>query len=102
MPSCIYSPILSMVATLMLAARAVNLDEVPGFDRLWGLMVLLGVSFGIALAITKTRLWILFGGSILTLFLIAAFAFALLKWGAHLLFRRGDEPKKRVPSLFDE
>ena len=57
-------PAASMVVTLILLGKNVDFDAVPGFHRLSGLMTLIGVSFAIALAISKTRLWIFFGGSI--------------------------------------
>ena len=94
-----FLPIVSMVATLVLIRKNVSFDDVPGFDRLSGLMVMVGCSFGIALAIQKTRIFVFFGGSIEKLFLLAGGVFALLKWGAYTLFRRRDEPKQDRPPL---
>ena len=71
----------------------------PGFDRLSGLMVMMGCSFAIALAIQKTSIWLFFGGPIAQLFVLAAGAFGLLKWGAYMLFRRRDEPKQERPKF---
>lgn len=92
-----FLPIISMVATLILIRKNVSFDQVPGFDRLSGLMAMVGCSFAIALAIQKTNIWIVFGGSIEKLFILAAAVFALLKWGAYMLFRRADEPKQAPP-----
>jgi hypothetical protein len=92
-------PILSMVVTLIFIRKNVSFDEVPGFDRLSGLMVMVGCSFAVALAIQKTNIWLFFGGSIELLFMLALGVFALLKWGAYMLFRRRDEPKKERPPL---
>ena len=92
-----FLPIVSMIVTLVLIRKSVSFDEVPGFDRLSGLMVMVGCSFAIALAIQTTNIWIFFGGSIERLFLLAAGIFALLKWGAYMLFRRRDEPKTERP-----
>jgi len=92
-------PILSMVATLIFIGRDVPFAEVPGFDRLSGLMTMVGCSFAIALTIQKTNIFLLFGGSIGTLFILAAGVFALLKWGTFMLFRRGDEPKREPPPI---
>ena len=63
-PLVYFLPIVSMIATLVLIRNAVAFDEVPGFDRLSGLMVMVGCSFAVALAIQKTNIWIVFGGSI--------------------------------------
>jgi hypothetical protein len=92
-------PILSMLATLIFIRKNVSFDDVPGFDRLSGLMVMVGCSFALALAIQKTNIWVFFGGSLEKLFLLAGGIFALLKWGAQALFRRRDEPKQARPKL---
>jgi hypothetical protein len=94
-----FLPIVSMIVTLVLIRKNVAFDEVPGFDRLSGLMVMVACSFAIALAIQKTRIWIVFGGSIERLFILAAGIFGLLKWGASMLFRRRDEPKIERPKF---
>lgn len=94
-----FLPILSMVATLVFIRRNVPFDQVPGFDRLSGLMAMVGCSFAIALVIQKTNIWVFFGGSIEKLFILAAGVFALLKWGTSMLFRRGDEPKREPPAI---
>jgi hypothetical protein len=94
-----FLPIVSMIVTLVFIRKKVAFDEVPGFDRLSGLMVMVGCSFAIALAIQKTRIWVVFGGSIERLFILAAGIFALLKWGAYMLFRRRDEPKTERPEF---
>ena len=92
-------PIISMVATLVLIRKSVSFEAIPGFERLSGLMVMIGCSFAIALAIQKTRLWIVFGGSIDRLILLAVGVFALLKWGTYMLFRRSDEPRRERPNV---
>jgi hypothetical protein len=98
-PLVYFLPIVSMIVTLVFIRKTVSFDEVPGFDRLSGLMVMVGCSFGIALAIQKTNIWIFFGGSIERLFILAAGVFAFLKWGTHMLFRRRDEPKTERPKF---
>jgi hypothetical protein len=94
-----FLPIASMVVTLVFISKKVGFDEVPGFDRLSGLMAMVACSFAIALAIQKTRLWVFFGGSIEWLFILAAGVFALLKWGTYALFCRRDEPKRAPPKF---
>lgn len=92
-------PIVSMALTLLCIQRNVNFDNVPGFDRLAGLMVLIGVSFASVLAIDRTHIFIGFFASIYHLFILAAFIFALLKWGAYTLFRRREDPARELPRL---
>ena len=94
-----FLPIAAMVVTLVFIRKSVSFDEVPGFDRLSGLMVMVACSFAVALVIQKTRIFVFFGGSIEWLFLLAAGVFALLKWGTYTLFRRRDEPKQDRPPL---
>jgi len=92
-------PLVSMIATLVFIRKNVSFDLIPGFDRLSGLMMMIGCSFAIALAIQKTNIWVVFGGTIEKLFLLAAGVFALLKWGTYMLFRGRDEPKTERPKV---
>lgn len=92
-------PVVCMAVALILIGRNVEFDRVPGFDRLSGLMVMIALAFAIVLAISRTRIWLFFGGSIFMLFAIAGFAFAIMKWGTYMAFRRRDEPDKPPPSF---
>ena len=83
-----FLPPASMVATLALIGRNVDFDDVPGFDRLYGLMVMIGVSFTVALVVQKTRIWVFIGASFVHLFVFAAVAFLLLKWASHRVLGR--------------
>ncbi len=96
---CYILPVISMIVTLIFIRKNVPFDEVPGFDRLSGLMVMIACSFVLALALQKTRIWIFAGVSFEHLLLLAVGVFALLKWGAYMLFRRRDEPKEPPPEL---
>ena len=96
---CYILPVVAMAVTLLLIRRNVSFDEVPGFDRLSGLMVMIGCSFALALALQKTRIWILAGVSFQHLLLVALGVFALLKWGTFMLFRRRDEPREAPPEF---
>jgi hypothetical protein len=92
-------PIASMAATLPLIRRNVSFQEIPGFGRLSGLMTLIGVTFALLLAIRKTWIGLVFGGSLLTLAVLGAFVFGVLRWGAQALFRSAGEPPPRPPSF---
>ncbi|MCZ7647156.1 MAG: hypothetical protein M5U26_18195 [Planctomycetota bacterium] len=89
-----FLPIASMVATIFLVNKAVPLQRVPGFDRLSGLMLMLGISFALALMIQRTHIFAFFGAGIETLFTIALVLFGLLKLGGRKLF---GEPKEEKP-----
>jgi hypothetical protein len=92
-----FAPIVSMIVTLVIISKRVSFDEIPGFDRLSGLITALAVTFVFALALRKTRIWLVFGDSVLTLAVIVVVLFGLLRWGARTLFRSGDEPQRRPP-----
>ena len=92
-------PIVSMTVTLILIRKNVRFDEVPGFDRLSGLIVMIAVSFGIVLAIHKTRIVFAFFGSIQWVITFGVFVFLLLKWATHRAFRDRDDPKLDPPSF---
>ncbi len=90
-----FLPIISMLTTIIFIRREVNLDNIPGFEKLSGLFTTLGVTFVLTLILLKTRIFLFFGGSIGTFFLLLIFLFALLKWGTYLLFKRKkDQPRK--------
>jgi hypothetical protein len=91
-----FLPIVTMAATLLLTRRAVHtFDEVPGFGRLWGLMLMLGVSLGVAFALHRMHFGIFFLGPLAQLAVIAAAVFALLQYAAG---RMQGKPDDRSPA----
>lgn len=92
-------PIVAMGLTLWLISRQASFDELPGFDRLSGLMVAIGVTFVLLLAVSRTRIWLFFGGSMTWLVAVAVGLFALLKWGLESAFRGRGEPRRSRPKL---
>jgi hypothetical protein len=98
-------PIVSMIATLILVGIRADFEALPGFGRLSGLMTMLGLTFVIVLFVSKTRVFLFFGGSIWILVGFASFIYALLKWGTYMAFRpRGapERPRPRLPDLANE
>ena len=94
-------PIVSMAIALAIAGRNVEFGPLPGFGRLSGLMVVLALTFGILFALSRTRIFLAFGGSMALLGVVGVFVFGLLKWGGYMAFRRNDEPE-RAPPKFGE
>ena len=82
-----FLPIVSMVITLAVIGRQADVDDLPGFGRITGLFVLLIVTFILALLIQRTRIWVLFRGSIVTFILVVIVLFLALRWAAGRLFR---------------
>ncbi len=50
-------PILSMILTLLLIRNNVDLDYIPGFDKLSGLLIIITVVLAIMWFIDRTRIW---------------------------------------------
>lgn len=77
-------PILSMVVTLVLVKRGVaEFSKVPGFGRLAGLMLMLGLSFAFAFVLHRLHFGIFFLGDLGSLLTIAVAVFALMKWAGN-------------------
>lgn len=83
-----FLPIVSMIATLIVIARRIDLDRLPGFDKLWGLITLLAISFVIALILDRLRIWVVFGGGMISLLVVAAVLYLALRASARALIGR--------------
>lgn len=55
-----FGPLVSGIATLFVVPRIRSFDDIPGFDRLQGLMLLVGMSSVLAFLIMKTRIFVSF------------------------------------------
>ena len=73
--------ILCMIATLYAISRVSRFDDIPGFDRLSGLMVLAGLSFALTLFVAKLRFLVGFFASLTTLFFLFIIIFAFFMFG---------------------
>ena len=51
-------PIISMVATLFLIRKNVDLKHVPGFDKITGLIMMIFALFAIFWVLDRTRIWV--------------------------------------------
>ena len=80
-----FVPIVAMVVTLALVRRQVVWDDLPGVDRLFAFITLVTMAFLIILALVKLRIWVIFGGSIFTLFIMAILCYAVLKFCLNVL-----------------
>ena len=75
-------PIISMIATLKIIKRKNSFDDIPGFERIMGLMLMIGVSFVIAFLLHRTVVFIGFIGGLTGLLAVALVVFILLKIAA--------------------
>ena len=74
-------PIISMVATLFLIRRNVNLDLVPGFDKITGLIMMIASVFAFMWVLDKTRIWVVSYLPFWQGLLIFAGLLLVLRWG---------------------
>ncbi|MBF2053196.1 MAG: hypothetical protein IGS03_06985 [Candidatus Sericytochromatia bacterium] len=72
-----------LTLTLALLSKQVRFKDLPGFDRLSGLMMLIAVSFSVSLLISKLFVGVFLGGSLASLLLMGAVLLVLLQsaWG---------------------
>ncbi len=78
-------PILSMGLTLSLMARKISFDDIPGFERISGLMIILTATFAVLFFLSRTRIWLLFSGSFLWLLAIGIIIFIILQLSVKLV-----------------
>ena len=81
-------PIISMIATLKIIKRKNSFDDIPGFDRILGLMLMMGVSFVVAFIVYRTVVFIGFIGGLGGLLVVALVVFILLKIAAAKIAKR--------------
>lgn len=51
-------PIISMLLTIFIVKKNVPLDEVPGFDKLSGLIIIIAAALCIMWFVDRTRIWV--------------------------------------------
>jgi len=86
-----FGPIACMGLTLLAAWKVMPFDEIPGFDRLSGLMLISAVSFGLTYFVYRMAFRIWFFSSFETLVGLFLASFVLLKLGTSKMF---GEPKR--------
>lgn len=74
-----FVPIIAMVITLIIINKKVSMNTIPGFGRLSGLMVMIGISFFIAFVLQKTHFGVLFIGGFTQLLIVFVVLLVTLK-----------------------
>lgn len=85
-------PIVNMAASYFVLSRKLDLHEVPGFDRLEGLAIVLVLGFFGALVLHNTRFFFWFHGTLWDFLIVAAVLIAALHWATRRMF---GEPRRR-------
>lgn len=88
-----FLPIVLMALTLVIMSRNVDFEEVPGFDKIWGLLGLLAVTFTGVLFVQQTRVVLLFHGSFAALGLFGLALFLTLRASARALLGPGSRAR---------
>lgn len=96
-----FGPLASMLLTLAILGRQVRFQDLPGFDRLAGLITLIAISFGLVLMIRKLFIGIFFVGSFVHLLLLGVVIYALLQWAWFSLTRRRHESRRKFSSYLN-
>ena len=81
-------PIISMIATLWIINRKNSFDDIPGFERIAGLMLMIGISFVVSFFVYRTFIFIGFIGKLTSLIVVALIVFILLKIAAAKLLKK--------------
>jgi len=82
-----FLPIVTMFASIFIISKEVEIDNLPGFKKLTALMLLLAVTFIAILIIEKTRIFVLFFGSMSSLFILFGILFLLFYFAWHRLVK---------------
>jgi len=85
-------PIFSMILTLWLIRRNVNLDYIPGFDKLGGLVMIIGGALAIMWILDKTRIWLVSFMRFEIAVLIFIGLIVAIKIGWSRIFGKGAQP----------
>ena len=94
-----FAPIVAMFVTLTLISKFVSLKQVPGFDRITGLIALLGITGIVILLLSRLNFFVGFFGNFTMMIAVGAFLFLLIKWGAGRVFRGPGEEKEEPPTF---
>ena len=81
-----FLPVISMIATFAIIGRAVSFDRLPGFGRLWGLMLLIGLTFVVLLLLYRTRILVGFFSSFEALLVLGIALFLLFDYARRKAF----------------
>ncbi len=81
-------PVLSMVITLMVIRKNVNLDLIPGFDKISGLITIITATLVLMWLVDRTRVWVISFLPFWQAILIFAALLLVVKWGWGKLFSK--------------
>lgn len=74
-----FAPVVAMILSLAIMSHNVDFDRVPGFDKIWGLLGVLAMSFLSAMFFQKVTLHVVFLGGMTGLLLMALAVFVIFR-----------------------
>lgn len=84
-----FLPIISMIATLLILSRKVQLDRIPGFDKISGLVFMITAASITIFILDKMRILVFFYGSIWYLIGLFVILLVVFRVGFKRLFAKG-------------
>lgn len=81
-----FLPIISMILSLFIISRRVSFNRLPGFNKLWSLIIILLIVHIIIFFLFRLHFVIGFFSSFTSLFIIGVILFLILKYAANKLF----------------
>lgn len=81
-------PVLSMIITLLIIRRNVDLKFIPGFDKISGLIMIITATLVLMWLVDRTRVWVISFLPVWQAILIFAGLLILVKWGWGRVFSR--------------
>ncbi len=80
-------PVLSMAATILIIRRQVSLDQVPGFDKISGLIMIIATMMTLMWIIDKTHIYAITFMPFYVVILILLVGFFVIRYGLRSLAR---------------
>jgi len=74
-----FIPIVAMIATLVILNKKVAMKDIPGFNKLSALMIMISISFGIIFVLQKTYFGVFFVGGFSQLIIVFIVLLIVLK-----------------------
>ncbi|MEL6945254.1 MAG: hypothetical protein AAFO82_21590 [Bacteroidota bacterium] len=84
-----FLPIISMFAVLLILSRKLQLEHIPGFDKISGLVFMIVAASMVIFLLSRMRIWTVFIGSIWHLLGLFAVLLIVFRIGFKRLFAKG-------------
>lgn len=83
-----FLPIISMFLTLLILSRKLHLEQIPGFDKISGLIFMIVAASMVIFLLSRMRIWTVFIGSIWHLFGLFIVLLVVFRLGFKRMFTK--------------